>query len=175
MENEIWKDITNYKGLYQISNYGRVKSLKRKCKAMYGERTVPEKILKSFLNNQGYPSIILCNNGKRITKTIHRIVGKHFLINFDETKDINHIDDNKKNNYYKNLESVSEMENVCHYRKTKNKNKIALNISKVYNKFRARCTFNGERKHLGLFYTKEEAIDAYNKFLKENNISNKYA
>jgi hypothetical protein len=173
---EIWKDIQGFESLYQISNLGRVKSLERKIKTKIGwERKVSEKVLKGFISTEGYFSVRLYKNAKGITKTVHRIVAQHFLDNFDKSKDVNHIDDNKLNNHYKNLECVSEMENICHYRQTKNKNKIALNISKCYNKFRARGTFEGKRKHLGLFHTKEEAIEAYNKFLKDNNINNKYA
>ncbi len=54
LENEIWKDVVEYEGYYQISNLGRVKGLLRKVNTWYGERTVNEKIMKSQLNSWGY-------------------------------------------------------------------------------------------------------------------------
>ena len=56
---EIWKDIPNYKGLYQISNLGRIKSLKRYVKNKHGKRIVKEKILTNYINGTGYYAVNL--------------------------------------------------------------------------------------------------------------------
>lgn len=63
MKKEIWKDIKDYEGLYQVSNWGRVKSLKRLVKKWNGYRTVPEKILRT--QKDRYISVILNNKGKK--------------------------------------------------------------------------------------------------------------
>lgn len=92
---EEWKDIIDYEGLYQVSNLGRIK---RK----YIHRK--EKVLKQCLNENGYLHIALCKNGKRITKSVHKIVAIHFLPNSNNLPQINHKDENKKNNCVDNLE-----------------------------------------------------------------------
>lgn len=55
---EIWKDITGYEGLYQVSNFGRIKALNYK-------RSGREKILKPFKNEYGYLLVYLCKNSKK--------------------------------------------------------------------------------------------------------------
>ncbi len=103
-EQEIWKDIVGYEGIYQISNKGRVKSLKRKCKSIHGYRTVPEKIYASCLDAYGYPIVTLHKEGKRKTRTVHRLVAEAFIDNPEGMTQINHIDEIKTNNFVENLE-----------------------------------------------------------------------
>lgn len=105
---EIWKDIEGYEGLYQISSFGRIKSLKR-----LGEdgRQLPEKILKTS-NSHGYRSIVLRKNGKSWTYSVHRLVGKTFVPNPENKPCINHKDENRKNNHADNLEWVTQKENA---------------------------------------------------------------
>lgn len=93
--------------MYEISNYGRVKSLKQ------GK----EKILKLYAEPKGYVKVILSKeqNGKKIkfrSTRIHRLVAEAFLKNPNNYTEINHIDMNKKNNYYKNLEYCSRKHNM---------------------------------------------------------------
>lgn len=101
--NEIWRDIDGYKGLYQISNKGRVKSLK--CGS--------ERILRPGLSGSGYLKVVLCKNSLVKHIKIHRLVAEAFIpytgLNPDGTeikgiRCINHKDENKLNNNYKNLE-----------------------------------------------------------------------
>lgn len=92
---EIWKNIEGFEGLYQISNYGNVKSLK------YGK----ESILKPRKNKDGYLRVGLYINGKGKDYTIHRLVALYFIPNNDLFKtQINHKDENKENNNVNNLE-----------------------------------------------------------------------
>jgi len=92
---EIWKNIYGYDGLYQISNYGKVKSLK------YGK----EQILKPRKDKYGYLRVGLCKDGKVKNCQIHRLVGNAFIPNDDLSKtQINHIDEDKENNNVNNLE-----------------------------------------------------------------------
>lgn len=116
---EEWKDIGGYEGQYQISNFGRVKSLKRMIKetnqfysTFYVEKE--EKIKNLHSNRNGYYQVALCKNGKKRTFMVHRLVAKHFLNNFNEKLDVNHIDCNKQNNNINNLEMTTRSENLKH-------------------------------------------------------------
>ena len=115
-QNEVWKNIPEYEE-YQVSNYGRVKSLDRIIK-QYGhknfyERVMRGKILKPRTQNGGYLIVCLSHNGKRIAKTIHRLVAITFIGN-REGLDVNHKDGNKQNNKLENLEWVTRSENIKH-------------------------------------------------------------
>lgn len=94
---EIWKDIKGYEGLYQVSNYGRVKSLNY-------NHTGKEGILSPSTDKDGYMHLILYKNGERETKKVHRLVAEAFMLNIDNLPDINHKDENPSNNHIDNLE-----------------------------------------------------------------------
>ena len=106
MAKEIWKDILGYEGLYQVSNTGKVKSLKRKVYAGRGRmRWQYERILsKNKTNGNGYKIVTLNKDGKGQNKYIHRLVAETFLENPYNYKYINHKDENKSNNCVDNLE-----------------------------------------------------------------------
>lgn len=105
-EPEIWKDIEGYEGLYEVSNYGRIKSKKFKNK---------EKIIKSFIGSNGYPTITLYSNNHFIKKfSIHRLVAQAFIPNPNNYPQVNHIDLNKFNNFYSNLEWCTHNMNIQH-------------------------------------------------------------
>ena len=99
--SEVWKDIEGYEGLYQISNYGRVKSLK------YGK----ERILKTVENN-GYQHVLLFKNGKGKWFYVHRLVAMVFIPNPDNLTEINHISEIKNDNRVVNLEWCDRKYNV---------------------------------------------------------------
>lgn len=109
---EIWKDIYGYEGLYQISNYGNVKSVNRKVKNKHGFRIVKDKILKPILNNKGYYIYGLRKNGKLEMKLLHRLIAENFIENKNNYPCINHIDGNKLNNNINNLEWCSYQHNI---------------------------------------------------------------
>lgn len=114
---EIWKDIKDYEGLYQVSNLGRVKSLKRlnydinKKQNVYIEK---EMILKYSLNNKGYKMIKLQKNKQKKTIAIHRLVAQTFIPNPNNFEQVNHIDGNKENNCVSNLEWCNNEYNHQH-------------------------------------------------------------
>lgn len=114
MKNEVWKDIEGYEGLYQVSNLGRVKSLKRFVNCKNGKRTVNEKILIQHDNTHGYCAVILSKNCKTKNCTVHRLVAKAFIPNLENKEDINHINGVKTDNYVDNLEWVTRRENIIH-------------------------------------------------------------
>lgn len=96
---EIWKDIKGYEGLYQISNFGRVKSLKRMMK----NRKCEEIIKKPSITNKRYYKLPLCKYGKNKYFFIHRLVAQAFIPNFENKPTVDHIDRNKLNNNVSNL------------------------------------------------------------------------
>lgn len=86
-----------YEGLYQVSNLGRTKSLKRKF-------VKEEKILTYTKNKKGYLQASLTKNGKAKTERVNRLVAKAFISNPRSLSQVNHIDGNKLNNRIENLE-----------------------------------------------------------------------
>lgn len=102
--NEVWKDIKGYEGLYQVSNFGRVKSLRRSAVLGKNIRQVKEKVIKPFITNKGYYQIFLSKNGKTSHKCVHRLVAMAFIPNPNEYLIINHKDENPLNNCVDNLE-----------------------------------------------------------------------
>ena len=94
--NEIWKDIEGYEGLYQVSNLGNVANIK------YGYRRYLTPTMA-----RDYLEVSLCKDGKRKHHTIHRLVAKAFCDGYEEGLVVNHIDEDKLNNTYTNLEWVS--------------------------------------------------------------------
>ena len=106
---EIWKDIKEYKGLYQVSNLGRVKSFPRK-----GTHTTQERILKFGKTNKDYVIVILKKNNINKAFSIHRLVAQSFIPNLENKPQVNHIDGNKKNNNVNNLEWCTNLENRQH-------------------------------------------------------------
>lgn len=101
-QNEIWKDIEGYENLYQISNYGRVKSIIR------------NKIKHYETNHNGYLRVNLCKKRKIEHKRVHRLVAEAFIPNPQNLPQINHKDGNKLNNCVNNLEWCTPTDNVRH-------------------------------------------------------------
>ena len=92
-ENEIWKPIKGYEGLYEVSSCGRVRSLRRKA----------PKILKQANNGYGYLTVSLCKNKTTSVIKVHKLVAEAFIPNPDNLPTIDHIDRNRKNNFAENL------------------------------------------------------------------------
>lgn len=108
--SEVWKDIPEYEGLYQVSNLGRVKSLPKH----YHQ----EMILKNKLTKDGYHETTLYKNNKSKCIRTHRLVAIAFIPNPNNKPQINHIDGNKLNNNVNNLEWCTNRENIDHSLKT---------------------------------------------------------
>lgn len=108
---EIWKDIPNYEGLYQASNFGRIKSIQYFNHT--NNKIYPrDKILKPILNEKGYCRVDLSKSGKSKRHRVHRLVAKTFLPNPYNLLEVNHIDGNKQNNNVNNLEWCSRSYNM---------------------------------------------------------------
>ena len=104
MCTEIWKDISGYEGLYQVSNFGRVKRF---------YKTTPPRILKPGIR-RGYSFVELSCSNEGEQRQIHRLVAQAFIPNPESKPQINHIDGCKTNNRIENLEWVTAAENMQH-------------------------------------------------------------
>ena len=156
---EIFKDIPDYEGLYQISNFGRVKSLKFN----------KERILKSGVGGNGYLFVILCNEGKRKNINIHQLVVMAFLGHTPCRYKIvvDHINCDEQDNRLENLQLISQRENTSKDRKGGSSKYTGVNWHKASNKWISAIIINGKKKHLGLFKCELEASAAYQRKLKE--------
>ena len=103
---EIWKDVKDYEGLYQVSNLGNVKRLNGKW--VKKERYVNQIITSSYK----YYSVCLSNHQETRRFFVHRLVAQAFVENYENKPIINHIDGNKLNNRSDNLEWCTQKENV---------------------------------------------------------------
>lgn len=159
MEKEIWKDISGYIGLYQVSNLGRVKSVSRdvivlgKYKKFY-----PGKIRKFSKNDKGYFIVYLFRNGDKKKHLVHKLVSNAFLGESDLT--VNHLDLDKTNNKLPNLELTTQRRNTMHYFESKNRG-LPLGVSKHGSGFMARIYVNGKDEYLGTFKNPNDASIAY--------------
>lgn len=123
---EIWKPIQNFEGSYEVSSYGRIKSLARKDSTGNGNRIV-ERLLKPDLNskkNIKYYRVTLCKNGKTTRFSVHRLVAEHFIPNPENKPFVNHIDNNGLNNHIENLEWCTHSENMEHSAKQGRQDKV---------------------------------------------------
>lgn len=107
-KQEIWNNIKGYEGLYEVSNCGRVKSIKR--------NTTNGGILKLGYTNDGYNQVCLYNNGKKKSYRVCRIVAIAFIDNEKNELEVNHIDKNVKNDCVENLEWCNRQYNVDYSR-----------------------------------------------------------
>lgn len=99
---ENWKKVKGFE-LYSVSDQGNVRNDKT------------GRILKGGLDTYGYPQVILCKNGARVNRKVHRLVAEAFVPNPDNKPQVNHIDGNKQNNAATNLEFCTYQENQDHF------------------------------------------------------------
>lgn len=175
INNEIWKDIIGYEGIYQISNKGNVKSLKRIVKQDTGygkkyKRILKEKILKANLDTNGYLYVNLTLNKIKKPYRIHHLVADNFLpIKRNGMKlVVDHIDRNKTNNNVENLRIVTQSVNIRNSDRCDNakcRNKIFKSKGYYYNtkmnKFVVQFKHKKIRYYLGAFDYEEDAAQAY--------------
>lgn len=113
---EIWKDVPGYIGLYKVSNYGRVKSVKKQL------------VLKTCGSGNRYKTVALCN-GMRNTFRVHRLVAAAFIPNPENKPYVDHIDGVKYHNFADNLRWCTQKENMNY--KPARRNKIKYNCQIV--------------------------------------------
>lgn len=102
-DDELWKPVKGYEGLYEVSNYGNVKSIRKNA------------VLSQIVNkNNGYCYVGMYKDGKNKKLLVHRLVAETFINNADNKKTVNHLDGNKQNNAVSNLEWATYSENHKH-------------------------------------------------------------
>lgn len=105
----MWERVRGYEDLYKINEYGVIKSIHHTKDGIKSER-----ILKPCVAGKGYLSACLCKNGVSTHKYIHRMVAECFVPNPYKLPVVNHIDGNKLNNFFENLEWVTYSDNNKH-------------------------------------------------------------
>lgn len=144
--NEIWKDIKGYEGLYMISDQGRVYSIRSNIYLAQSE------------TQDGYLKVKLCRNGQRKTEYIHRLVARHFIDNPKNLPQVNHKDENRQNNNSSNLEWVTAKDNNNYGQHNSNISKAlskavrCVELDKVYESAKA------AQAELGIFATQINAV-----------------
>ena len=100
---EIWKPIIGYEGRYEVSNLGRIKSIK-----------ILKPVFRKITDNYTSRTIRLSQNGKTTESSVARVMAKAFIPNPENKSCVNHIDNNPQNNSLNNLEWVTYKENTQH-------------------------------------------------------------
>lgn len=109
-QQEIWKDIDEFKGVYQVSNLGRVRSLDH-----YASNGVATILYKGTIRKlKTMPSGYICVTLKNKNYYVHRLVATAFIENPENKATVNHLDENKANNNVCNLEWATQRENVTY-------------------------------------------------------------
>lgn len=114
MEQEIWKPISEFEDLYEVSNYGNVRAKDRYVNTATGIRHYKSRMLIQEKTRDGHYRVALCNAGYKKRILVHRLVASAFIPNPNNYPVINHIDGNPANNYVSNLEWTTIQENVLH-------------------------------------------------------------
>lgn len=105
LQGEVWKDVVGYKGYYQVSNLGRIRTVGRVVSACYKSRQfIQGRIICPNRFPKGYLGCTLYKNGSQKLRYIHRLVAEAFIPNPNDLPQINHIDEEKSNNHVDNLE-----------------------------------------------------------------------
>lgn len=160
-----WFDIPNYDGLYQVNEYGDIRSTNYKCNGSTC-------ILKPRII-RGYYCVDLYLRTKRKTVRNHQMVAIIFLgHNLDNPNiTVNHKDFNSLNNHKDNLEIITLRENSS-YKRNRGNRLIGTHYNKRNGKFTASIYYKNKRYTLGHFDYEIDANNAYSKALYniENNI-----
>ena len=152
MQKEIWKDVPDYDGVYQVSDSGRVRSMK----------SFELKSLKTFPDKSGYLMVNFYYKKRHIRNKVHRLVLKSFV--GSSPLPVDHINRDKGDNRLENLEYVTHRENCarrCLAKKSNSSKYTGVSWFKHINKWGACIYLNGKSRHLGVFLREEDASKAY--------------
>ena len=156
LPNEIWVTPKEFCNCYSISNYGRIKSLKR--------ATATERIMKPRVGKDGYLYVNLSVNGTRLTRKNHRLVGLYFIPNPNNLPQLNHIDGCKTNSRVDNLEWCTASYNQIHA------NKLGLVKHWMLGKKGVDCMFSKKINQFDLYGNFIKQWDSMSDVMRELNI-----
>lgn len=162
--NEIWKDVIGYEGLYEVSNFGRVRSLDRTVVKKNMNKRIKGVIMKMQMC-KGYHNVRLWKKGKGSTGIVSRLVAQAFIPNPENKREVNHINGIKTNNHISNLEWCTGFENLQHAHRTglsykitdKDREKAVIARKKVLSKVVLDTA-------TGVFYDSSKEAAIYNNF-----------
>lgn len=165
MGEEIWKDIPNYEGYYQVSNLGRVKSLDIVKKFKDNRKPFIKKgiIRKTHQNpSSGYWVLRLSINGLRTTHYVHRLMIHAFYgIDCTDGKVVDHINNIRSDNRLCNLQVITQRENTSKRVNKSQKLSAFVGVSKSKKNWKASIFINKERISLGIYKSEIKASDIY--------------
>ena len=161
-QEEIWKDIPGYEGLYQASSLGKIKSLKYNN----GKK---EKELISYDDGRGYLCLVLSKNKKRNTFKVHKLIAITFLNHTPcgHKIVIDHINNDRKDNRVCNLQLITNRENASKDRSNYTSSNVGVFWCKRENKWCSKIHIEGKTYNLGYFKDEEKASEKYQKVLKD--------
>lgn len=112
---ELWKPVVGFEGLYEVSTFGRVRSIERRARHScgMGTRRVSQRILKTAPDHQGYPTVRLSRDGKYFPRRVHRLVLESFVGPAPHDKECSHDDGNPSNCALSNLAYKTHTENLA--------------------------------------------------------------
>lgn len=169
MQEEIWRDIPGYEGLYQVSNTGNVRSLDRVIRGEY-ERPRPRKgvTLKPRVI-RGYKYCSLSTNGIVKTYPVHQLAAMAFLNHKPDGHSlvVDHINNIKTDNRLENLQIVTARHNLTKDKKGTSKYP-GVSWNSQHKKWAAKIAINGKEIFLGYFTDESEAAIAYQKALENH-------
>jgi hypothetical protein len=166
---EIWKDVPNYEGMYQVSNLGSVKSLDRIVYEKNGEcRLLKGKYKSKTLNNKGYFSVGLSKDSVVRYFTVHKLVAMAFLNHTPcgHKLVVDHIDNKPSNNKLENLQLITHRENLSKDKVGSSKY-TGVCWNKNAKKWGCSIRIKGKVNFLGYFDNEYDAYLEYQKKLKE--------
>lgn len=107
----IWKDVKGYEGLYQVSDQGDVKSLRKQSGTCYRKERI---LSKNRLTKDGYNQVRLAKDGVQKDFRVNRLIAQTFIPNPENKPTVNHKNGNKLDNCVENLEWMTREENMQH-------------------------------------------------------------
>lgn len=169
---EIWKDILGYEGLYQVSSFGRVKSLEKRVfmKRNNCLKTLKERMFNArSIDAYGYHFVGLRKDGLKKNNKVHILVAIAFLNHTPNGYKIivDHIDNIKANNKLDNLQLITPRENNSKdkWRLNPTSKYTGVSLIKANNKWFSCISINGKNTYLGSFDNELDASKAYQKAL----------
>lgn len=155
-DDEIWRDLYGYEGLYEISSYGNIRSLNRKVWNGTNYHIKKGQDIKTFIGDDGYVIVQLSKNGVSKTMRVHRLVALTFLSTIEGKDFIDHINTIRTDNRVENLRWVTRTENMNNTLTLKKKSESVLGVNNP-NAKKVVCLNNGV-----IFDTIIDAATAYN-------------